>query len=193
MFKIAEIYDSIISEGYWQGYPATHIRFSGCELRCSWCDSKFAWEDGRMMDIDSVLRAVDRYYVVLTGGEPALQDLPLLRDLASKLRESYLIVETAGHLSGIDLIDFDWVAVSPKKQNGYRISVRRINEIRVVVDEDLDLAALEEIDSRYRNVYKFLQPEGDRQEMSEKALRLQAKLNSSWALRLRLSRIIHVR
>ena len=102
------------------GTPALFLRFSRCNLDCSLashgfdCDTEF--ESGRWMEVPEIvaeLRALSAAcsWVILTGGEPALQiDPPLLDALhAAGLR---LAVETNGTLSlppGID-----WITVSPK-------------------------------------------------------------------------------
>ena len=102
------------------GTPALFLRFSRCNLDCSLathgfdCDTEF--ESGRWMEIPEIvaeLRALssDCTWVILTGGEPALQiDPPLLDALHSAgLR---LAVETNGTLPlppGLD-----WITVSPK-------------------------------------------------------------------------------
>ncbi|MBT8508801.1 7-carboxy-7-deazaguanine synthase [Methanomicrobiaceae archaeon CYW5] len=85
--RITEIFASISGEGTRQGAPAVFIRFAGCNLRCAWCDTGYSFENGTTMDMDAVLAEVARHgipFVVITGGEPLLQEeelVPLLKAL----------------------------------------------------------------------------------------------------------------
>ena len=85
--RITEIFPSISGEGTRQGAPAVFVRFAGCNLRCAWCDTEYSFESGTTMDAAAVLAEVARHgipFVVITGGEPLLQEnelIPLLKDL----------------------------------------------------------------------------------------------------------------
>lgn len=75
--KISEIFTSIQGETSFAGLPFTFVRLTGCNLRCSYCDTQYAYEEGTEYSLDTVVaevnkRAVPR--VVITGGEPLLQD-----------------------------------------------------------------------------------------------------------------------
>jgi 7-carboxy-7-deazaguanine synthase len=75
--KINEIFTSIQGETSFVGLPFTFVRLSGCNLRCSYCDTQYAYDEGAEYPLDEVMaevkkRAVSR--VVITGGEPLLQD-----------------------------------------------------------------------------------------------------------------------
>ena len=75
--KISEIFTSIQGETSFVGLPFTFVRLTGCNLRCSYCDTQYAYEEGTEYSLDTVVaevtkRAVSR--VVITGGEPLLQD-----------------------------------------------------------------------------------------------------------------------
>lgn len=75
--KISEIFSSIQGEGPWTGRLCTFIRTSGCNLACSWCDTKFANEISMEIEIDNLLDTVNNIgnnYIVITGGEPTIQD-----------------------------------------------------------------------------------------------------------------------
>ncbi|MBN2288331.1 MAG: radical SAM protein [Candidatus Glassbacteria bacterium] len=98
--KVCETFCSIAGESSWQGLTATFVRFAGCDVACSWCDTEYARsEEGTEVgveDILSICRAQGGPRVVLTGGEPLLQqDLP---ELCLRLcDEGYLVqVETSG-------------------------------------------------------------------------------------------------
>jgi 7-carboxy-7-deazaguanine synthase len=75
--KINELFTSIQGETSFAGLPCTFVRLSGCNLRCSYCDTRYAYEEGTEYSLDEVMeevrtRSVSR--VVITGGEPLLQD-----------------------------------------------------------------------------------------------------------------------
>jgi 7-carboxy-7-deazaguanine synthase len=75
--KINEIFTSIQGETSFAGLPFTFVRLTGCNLRCSYCDTPYAYEEGSDYSLNGIVtevkqRAVPR--VVITGGEPLLQD-----------------------------------------------------------------------------------------------------------------------
>ncbi len=75
--KINEIFTSIQGETSFAGLPFTFIRLTGCNLRCSYCDTQYAYDEGSEFTIHEVLEEVERREirrVVITGGEPLLQD-----------------------------------------------------------------------------------------------------------------------
>lgn len=132
-YTVKEIYSTIQGEGVHTGRPAVFLRFAGCNLWsgreadragavCRFCDTDFVGTDGpgggRFHSAEDLARAVavtwpggeDRF-VVLTGGEPALQlDTPLL-DALHRLHFT-VAIETNGTQpvpAGVD-----WICVSPK-------------------------------------------------------------------------------
>lgn len=75
-------------EGPQTGWPAVFVRLAKCNLRCFFCDTSF--EQGSSWTIDTLVEAVitlcssnaDCRLVVLTGGEPLLQNVvPLIQRL----------------------------------------------------------------------------------------------------------------
>ncbi len=140
MYAVKEIFYTLQGEGANAGRAAVFCRFAGCNLwsgresdrenaDCRFCDTDFVGTDGagggKFVDAaalaDAVLAAwaggaADRF-VVLTGGEPALQvDLPLLDALH---RHGFTVaIETNGTLPlphGLD-----WICVSPKAGTALR-------------------------------------------------------------------------
>ena len=100
--KIIEIFSSISGEGLRQGLPATFIRCAGCNLRCAWCDTPESHGEGTEMAIDEIVSAVSAgvpRYVIITGGEPLLQEEELIKLLAA-LRDAgcRIEIETNGTL-----------------------------------------------------------------------------------------------
>lgn len=117
---IAETFTSLQGEGSLVGTPSFFVRTSGCNLRCRWCDTDYAsWNpegDNRSVeDLVEEFSASDVEHVVVTGGEPLLQEE--IGELTRALRESgaQITVETAGTVAP----DFvcDLLSVSPKTSN----------------------------------------------------------------------------
>jgi organic radical activating enzyme len=119
-YRINEVFYSLQGEGVRAGTPNLFLRFSRCNLRCKIethgfdCDTEF--ESGRWMTIAEIGAELRRLgpgcgWVVLTGGEPALQ---VDRELIDALHAAgyQIAIETNGTLelpSGLD-----WITVSPK-------------------------------------------------------------------------------
>lgn len=99
---ISEIYYSIQGESTWSGFPCIFIRTTGCHLRCVYCDTPYAFYGGYRLDVDTILKVIQKYparLVEITGGEPLLQ--PGVIDLMEKLLEKgyRVMLETSGDLS----------------------------------------------------------------------------------------------
>ena len=99
--KISEIFTSIQGETSFVGLPFTFVRLTGCNLRCLYCDTQYAYEEGTEYSLDKVVaevnkRAVSR--VVITGGEPLLQDETYI--LCSRLLDAgaTVLLETNGSI-----------------------------------------------------------------------------------------------
>ncbi len=85
--QVCETFASILGESTYVGLPAFFIRLSGCNLRCAYCDTTYAYGGGETRSIPSLVaeaQAADLPHVLVTGGEPLLQDEcpDLLRTLA---------------------------------------------------------------------------------------------------------------
>ncbi|MEK7814304.1 MAG: 7-carboxy-7-deazaguanine synthase QueE [Chloroflexota bacterium] len=103
-----EIFQSLQGEGPTIGTPAVFLRLAQCNLSCSWCDTKYTW-DWQHFDYDKEMvslyatEAEERilefgsHHLVITGGEPLLQQRELAPLVASlKERGFYCEVETNG-------------------------------------------------------------------------------------------------
>lgn len=136
-YKVNEIFFSLQGEGVRTGTPALFLRFSRCNLACSVethgfdCDTEF--ESGRELDLEEIvseLRAASTTceWIVLTGGEPALQ---VDRELIDGLHAAgyKLAIETNG---SVELpTGLDWVTVSPKVAE-HAIRQRTADEVKYV-------------------------------------------------------------
>jgi 7-carboxy-7-deazaguanine synthase len=102
MLTVNEIFYSVQGESSRAGLPCVFVRLSACDLRCSWCDTPYAFTDGRKMEVDDVVAAVEGYgcrLVEITGGEPLLQEdvYALMQALID--RGCSVMLETGGHRS----------------------------------------------------------------------------------------------
>src|SRR5438445_7510867 len=78
-----EIYRSIQGESTFAGLPCVFVRLAVCDSRCVWCDTPHAFSQGRLWQLEDVIKQVKSYgclLVEITGGEPLLQAevLPLM-------------------------------------------------------------------------------------------------------------------
>lgn len=126
-----EVFASIQGEGVTCGVPSVFVRLSLCNLKCAFCDTKYTWDwthfdrDAETISLppEDVVRRVLVHAaqgprnVVLTGGEPLLQQRELV-DLARRLRGEglRLEVETNGTIVPADELAacVDQWNVSPK-------------------------------------------------------------------------------
>ncbi|WP_225639372.1 7-carboxy-7-deazaguanine synthase QueE [Candidatus Profftia sp. (ex Adelges kitamiensis)] len=136
-YPINEILQTLQGEGFYTGVPAIFIRLQGCPVGCSWCDTKYTWEKLPKYQIDMnkilnktkesnawgtatpkqllvILRTLGytARHVVITGGEPCINDLRPLTELLIRCGLSCQIETSGTHK--ILCSDKTWVTVSPK-------------------------------------------------------------------------------
>lgn len=115
-YLVNEMFHSIQGEGVRAGIPHVFVRFAKCNLACNVaehgfdCDTDF--EHGQWYTLDDLVAALPACpWVLLTGGEPALQaDQPLIDALHGSGRE--VAIETNGTMPIPRHLD--WVCISPK-------------------------------------------------------------------------------
>ncbi len=119
--KVSEVFKTIQGEGPWTGKPCIFVRLAGCNLTCPWCDSKYA-RHGLEVTVENVVKAIvglgkNIPYVVITGGEPTIQEEELY-ELVKLLddRGYYIALETNG-TNNVNTSWFDLVVVSPKSND----------------------------------------------------------------------------
>ena len=119
--QVHSIFNSISGEcgDIPQGAWVTFIRLDGCNLRCRYCDTVVTQVGNhhRELTVEDVFEEVELLCsskrVVITGGEPLLQEKELIR-LTARLKEwgAFIQVETNGSLvpsiPQLDLVDC-WV------------------------------------------------------------------------------------
>jgi 7-cyano-7-deazaguanosine (preQ0) biosynthesis protein QueE len=139
---VSEVFGPTIQgEGPSVGRRAGFVRLGRCNLACTWCDTPYTWDwsrydpavELRRADVGAVvaeIEAMDVPLVVVTGGEPLLQQsalVPLLAALAQPGRR--IEVETAGTLApSPELVALvDQFNVSPKLANSGNPVERRLH------------------------------------------------------------------
>jgi organic radical activating enzyme len=202
----AEIFYTLQGEGVSVGVPAVFVRVSLCNLHCVWCDTDHTWnfvgtpwtheKDGLPgyqkhckeeaiieMDAAEIALEVRKYrcrHVVLTGGEPLLQEEGL-GQLIAELRKDggdwFFEMETNGtRLPGDALMaEVGQFNVSPKLENsGVAANLREKPEVirglvecgkawfKFVVEKEEDLAEVMALVERSRIPMNrvILMPEG---------------------------------
>ena len=136
-YLVNEIFYSLQGEGVRAGTPNLFLRLSRCNLACKVethgfdCDTEF--ESGRWMTPAEILEEFRQLspacrWVVLTGGEPALQ---VDRELVDLLHAAgyKLAIETNGSFELPEGID--WITVSPKVAE-HAIRQRTAHEVKYV-------------------------------------------------------------
>lgn len=114
-----EIFYSLQGEGAQVGTPAVFLRLAGCNLSCTWCDTKHSWGAGMELSAEAVAQRLQAYscrHLVITGGEPLLQQEEL-EQLLELLPADYVIeIETNGSMVPSRALRrrVDWWNVSPK-------------------------------------------------------------------------------
>jgi len=149
-YKINSIFRSIQGEGAFTGWPALFVRFQGCNLNCPFCDTKDAIpvDKGKVFSLKELASAIalmarKHDLIVLTGGEPTLQNLdPLIERILQK-GDWPIHLETNGTQS--IPWDIDWLVLSPKfPAPVFKANVYRANEIKWLIGVEGDVDALVE-------------------------------------------------
>ena len=136
-YNLVDVFESLQGEGRNTGRPCVFVRFAGCNLSCPWCDTDV--KTRFTLDLDALVaevRAFKAKSVILTGGEPTIQDgMPEL--VAVLKREGFWIgVETNG-TGDPDWLGFvDYVACSPKAEFPESIVLERADEVRIVASSE---------------------------------------------------------
>ena len=130
--KVSEIFASVQGEGASAGAPSTFLRLAQCNLHCVWCDTKYTWDwttyrfedevrSEAASDLARRIRELSNDRLVVTGGEPLLQDAALveLLGLLDGGARPFVEVETNGTIApnGALIERVDQWNVSPKLAN----------------------------------------------------------------------------
>ena len=173
--KISEIFESIQGEGNNAGKHAVFLRTAECNLKCVWCDTKYTWDwknydyskEVNEMSIKEVRQSLEQFrirHLVITGGEPLMQQDDLAELLTFLKPEFYVEVETNGTIlpnNALSTLVDQW-NVSPKTKNsGNPLEMCEVNEcytffskkkncyFKYVVESEDDLIEINQFISKY--------------------------------------------
>lgn len=143
IYKVNEIFLSLKGEGLWSGEPMLFVRFSGCNMKCPKCDTHFNDPINEMTERDIYEALINlsssAKKVVITGGEPTIQNLSHLLEFLKSVGYS-LHLETNGSISCAYISCFDWIALSPKNWDTVYLEwYLQANEIKVPIFASNDL------------------------------------------------------
>ena len=207
--QINEIFKSIQGEGPNFGKPAIFLRTAQCNLKCTWCDTKYTWDwknydyakEVKEMTIEEIKEQIldlEIKHLVITGGEPLLQQDDLA-DLLSFLKpDFYVEIETNCTILPnkmlTDLVD-QW-NVSPKTENsGNPLELYENDEcyyffanqencfFKYVVEDESDIPEIKKFVTKYNipeNRVQLMTQASTKEEISarEKSISELAKANN---------------
>jgi organic radical activating enzyme len=148
-YKYFEYFLSLQGEGTHSGRSALFFRFALCNLSCDFCDTKPALKSFKDITLKKIEDIFIRFrkktdFLVLTGGEPMLYDLEPVVKMAKKLKYD-VAIETNGTIYQDCISQFNWIAVSPKReQPSLKKMIRSADELKFVICERKDLKLAEE-------------------------------------------------
>lgn len=192
-WSVNEIFYSIQGEGRHTGMPAVFLRLAGCTMGCEFCDTKYAFAPGTQMNGLQILVELAKFpckTVVITGGEPAEQDLPGLIAVLKSAGHTVHIETNGAH--DCDVSKADFVCVSPKKNVDEKM-LQKADVIKLVVGQKTDLKDVEKY-YNYENdkTTLYLQPQDNLQENIDKCLQL-VKNHPTARLSVQLHKLLNVK
>jgi len=150
-YNVVEQFSSIQGEGYLQGTPMHFIRMGDCNLNCKFCDTK--WDEWKEVDLEEIVFNIPIEWVVITGGEPTMQDL---KPLIKKLQEigHRVAIESNGYDMD-NCYGADWICISPK---GTEIMLPTTGEVKLLVGGPHDALLVDRIETLCHVTNVTLQP-----------------------------------
>jgi len=105
--RLSEVFDSLQGEGVNMGKPCRFVRLALCNLHCRYCDTKYTWDFDKydyasevqeiaLAGLVEQLRTAPAGHVVITGGEPLLQQRTLAKALERVSPTLFVEIETNG-------------------------------------------------------------------------------------------------
>lgn len=222
MLFVNEVFASVQGEGYFTGEPAVFVRMQGCLCQCPWCDTKHSWKmpEPNELKLDFALAKTGdapRYattdadeladyiigayaqikLIVITGGEPCLQDLmPLIKRLEAAGKQ--IQIETSG-TAPITVSESTFVTVSPKidMPGGTALvdqALARADEIKMVIGTPEDVAKLDALLPRCTRARRIaLQPLSCDTEATGLCIQTVMERGTPYAISLQTHKYLNVR
>jgi len=196
LLPLVEDFYTIQGEGFHAGKAAYFIRIGGCDAGCSWCDAKETWNPTLYppVFVTEIVARATRYpanAIVITGGEPLLYPLDPLCHLLHQ-KGLHIFLETSGShpCSG----NFDWICLSPKKQQPpVGVIHSKANELKVIISDDSDFAWAEE--NRLKvlpSCLLYLQPEWSRSAHILPRMVAYVKEHPQWNISLQIHKYMNI-
>lgn len=149
---IHELFESIQGEGKFAGEKALFIRLYGCNLDCIWCDTGYSRINKFIKNIkpiimneQEIIKTIKQYninHLVITGGEPLLQNIYFLFE---EFKDYLIEVETNGTIKPKKHYSYIHYNVSPKLSNSQIDYNKRIN-----------VKALQYFNNHPNSIFKFV-------------------------------------
>jgi 7-carboxy-7-deazaguanine synthase len=172
--KLSEVFQSIQGEGASAGEPALFVRLALCNLSCAWCDTKYTWDwtahdyakEVRIVALEELAAQIagsGSRRLIITGGEPLVQQRALALLMPSLPAELVIELETNGTLAPCPALAarVDQWNVSPKLASARIPERRRLRPdplialrnterawLKLVVSDEADLAQAEALIAR---------------------------------------------
>ena len=173
--KISEIFESIQGEGTNAGKSAIFLRTAECNLKCTWCDTKYTWDwknfdyakEVKEISLEEIRRELEQFsnrHLVITGGEPLMQQDDLAELLTFLKPKFYVEIETNGTIlpnNALSILVDQW-NVSPKTSNsGNPLELCDVNEsytffskqkncyFKYVIESESDLIEISTLIEKY--------------------------------------------
>lgn len=221
-YLVNEIFNTFQCEGTFAGVPSIFIRLQGCDVGCGFCDTKYTWEtkeedkviysklmgkeesgtpDWATVNTETILGYLWLYpnirHVVLTGGEPCLQDILELVDLIERTGRTVQI-ET----SGTEIVNCTYktfVTLSPKIKIGnmkpiVHQALEAASEIKFVIGAESHIKKLDEMFEEFKfkkNIPIYLQPMSQLPKATEACMKL--CMERGWKLSLQMHKYVAIR
>jgi len=164
MLKIVDIFYSIQGEGKFSGYPCIFIRLHGCNLDCHFCDEDLHKGDYESSTCKEILEKIKEYpskQVVITGGEPSLNDINEFIDALHV--EGYTVAVESNGYKFEHIKNADWITYSPKDWDA--LHVEGFSEYKFVVSSESDVKKLLHVKG-YKPIY--IQPQNNKDSIDKK-------------------------
>lgn len=193
---LVEDFYTIQGEGYHAGKPAYFIRLGGCDVGCKWCDAKMTWNPEHFppVEVEGIVARAASFparAIVVTGGEPLMYPLGYLTG-ELHARGLRIFLETSGShpLSG----HFDWVCLSPKRQQPPLAEVYgSADELKVIIENENDLAWAEQAAAQVGgDCMLYLQPEWSKRQQAAELIVEYAKANPRWNISIQMHKFLHI-
>ncbi|MBE6181960.1 MAG: 7-carboxy-7-deazaguanine synthase QueE [Rikenellaceae bacterium] len=196
LLPLVEDFYTIQGEGFHAGKPAYFIRLGGCDVGCRWCDAKYTWNP-KLYPPVAVSTIVERAAsctakaIVITGGEPLLYPLGVLTEMLHE-QGLEIFLETSGThpFSG----KFDWVCLSPKRQQPpLDEAFRMAHELKVIVETEADFDWAERNAAQVgAECMLYLQPEWSVAEEMMPAIVEYVKAHPRWNISIQTHKYMHI-